>query len=262
MNKCFLVVVLSLLSGYRATWADCLPNYTQYNVPVGVGSTAVSWSVAVPPTGSGVNLSGITQANTITAFNSGTSKWHDSCSSIPADVGSTGQGYVLAILWQTQDHIDNAADFPAGSVHHALADWSVSGWGTVLDANAVLVGAYPAVGQIDVAYDAVDVDGLTPVVFVIGGAIVSGSPHYMDLQSVLMHEYGHVLGFDHDTTPGLYGVMLPAYAADGATFDFLGLPGLVWLDSLAAADAGRVEIEPAAVEEDGVAEPFSIPEAA
>jgi len=49
---------------------------------------------------------------------------------------------------------------------------------------------------------------------------------------------------------------------NGDLFRFLGLPSLVWVDSLAAADAGRVEIEPAAVEEDGVAEPLSIPEAA
>ena len=56
------------------------------------------------------------------------------------------------------------------------------------------------------------------------------------------------------------------YADNTYKFDALevslALPDLVWLDSLAAPDAGRVEIEPAAVEEDHATEPLSIAEAA
>lgn len=48
----------------------------------------------------------------------------------------------------------------------------------------------------------------------------------------------------------------------GWSLIFLALPEIVWLHSLAARDAGRVEAEPAAVEVDRLTEALAIAEAA
>ena len=61
-----------------------------------------------------------------------------------------------------------------------------------------------------------------------------------------------------------YNDVRPSSGSYAANFNprKLALPGMVWLHSLAVRDAGRVEVEPAAVEVDRLAEARSVPEAA